>query len=559
MQFNMIKTSSFFLFLISLFSSYFLGEIFYNSIDGTDFYRYFRYIEYFNGSIESTSREQGLLYFWFISNFIEYSHNFFVPEKWEFIYSSAIQLGNFILYIVGLFGFYIWLVSKKIHTENIFLSFTVLNFFPPIYGGRLIMKPEILVFCLLPWIILCLDNYFDKRSSFSLLLAAPLLSVLVTSKGTIAFILFITLLYLFYEKFKFIKIKDLFAPMIVFFTLSSLLYFENLEINSVSLINHEELDQYLFSAPISFLYNINFSDLIENPFRNQHANSLIGITLIDLFGDYFNRYWDHSRSLFIQNRSELFEFLPHPRRNFSVLLSIIFLISSITYSREKEFKKYLRVYLIGILVLALTSLGVFGLHFNPEKGDTVKTHYYFYLIAISFTLLLIRYFSDKRYLNNLILVILMLSIFLFTYGFPKDYNNDFSNNLTDKLPTTVGCNISSLYFDNVLDTNTNCLNREIAACGYYEIFTQPEEHPDGFLIFKSDDFFTPLNLIDNSGYTVTVNGYAECLNYVNGGYYVNSNVYIEDRTPRYNNFALYLTVVSLILILFVSIKRKIQN
>ena len=46
--------------------------------------------------------------------------------------------------------------------------------------------------------------------------------------------------------------------MIVFFTLSSLLYFENLEINSVSLINHEELDQYLFSAPISFLYNINF-------------------------------------------------------------------------------------------------------------------------------------------------------------------------------------------------------------------------------------------------------------------------------------------------------------
>ena len=56
------------------------------------------------------------------------------------------------------------------------------------------MKPEILVFCLLPWIILCLDNYFDKRSSFSLLLAAPLLSVLVTSKGTIAFILFITLI-----------------------------------------------------------------------------------------------------------------------------------------------------------------------------------------------------------------------------------------------------------------------------------------------------------------------------------------------------------------------------
>ena len=147
MRINITRTSSFLVFLISLFSSYFLGEIFYNSIDGTDFYRYFRYIEYFNGSIEATSREQGLFYFWFISNFIEYSHNFYLPDKWEFIYSSAIQLGNFILYIVGLVGLYIWLVSKEINKESIFLSFAVLNFFPPIYGGRLIMKPEILVFC----------------------------------------------------------------------------------------------------------------------------------------------------------------------------------------------------------------------------------------------------------------------------------------------------------------------------------------------------------------------------------------------------------------------------
>ncbi|GIS01359.1 MAG: hypothetical protein CM15mP102_21790 [Flavobacteriales bacterium] len=29
--------------------------------------------------------------------------------------------------------------------------------------------------------------------------------------------------------------------------------------------------------------------------------------------------------------------------------------------------------------------------------------------------------------------------------------------------------------------------------------------------------FNPINLIDASGYTVTVNGYAECLNYAEGG------------------------------------------
>ena len=58
-------------FLTSLILSHSVGEIFYNSIDGTDFYRYFRYIEYFMGEIENTTREQGLFYFWIISLFIK--------------------------------------------------------------------------------------------------------------------------------------------------------------------------------------------------------------------------------------------------------------------------------------------------------------------------------------------------------------------------------------------------------------------------------------------------------------------------------------------------------
>ena len=67
-----IKIFSIFSFFLSLVFTFSIGEIFYNSIDGTDFYRYFRYIEYFNGTIESPSREQGLFYFWFISLFIEF-------------------------------------------------------------------------------------------------------------------------------------------------------------------------------------------------------------------------------------------------------------------------------------------------------------------------------------------------------------------------------------------------------------------------------------------------------------------------------------------------------
>ena len=102
----------------------------------------------------------------------------------------------------------------------------------------------------------------------------------------------------------------------------------------------------------------------------------------------------------------------------------------------------------------------------------------------------------------------MIGILLFTYGFPKNYDDDYADKLADKLSTTVGCNISSFYFDNVLKKNANCLTKAIATCGFYEDFSKPEEHPDGYLIFKNDDFFSPINLIDSSGYTVTVNGYA---------------------------------------------------
>ena len=131
MKTKQMKVFSIFTFFVSLIFTFSLGEIFYNSIDGTDFYRYFRYIEYFDGSIESTSREQGLFYFWLISESIDMYDQFYVADKWEYIYSSAIQLGNFILYLIGLLGLFIFMKIKRINSTQIFISLTLLNFFPP--------------------------------------------------------------------------------------------------------------------------------------------------------------------------------------------------------------------------------------------------------------------------------------------------------------------------------------------------------------------------------------------------------------------------------------------
>ena len=41
---------------------------------------------------------------------------------------------------------------------------------------------------------------------------------------------------------------------------------------------------------LSFIYSIN-QDIFLDPFRNSQASSMIGILLLDTFGDYWQRYW----------------------------------------------------------------------------------------------------------------------------------------------------------------------------------------------------------------------------------------------------------------------------
>ena len=541
-------------FLTSLILSHSIGEIFYNSIDGTDFYRYFRYIEYFMGEIETPTREQGLFYFWIVSLFIKSSQNFYLTENWEFIYSTAIQLGNFVFYLVGILGLIYLLRSRKVPWEKIFLVLSVLNFFPPLFGGRLIMKPEILAFAFLPWIILAIDNYLEKQNYFSLIYASLLLSIIATSKGTVALITFVSLGILYFSKINLFKIKNIVIPGFVFLLSFYFLYSENVSVNTISFFTHEEQSSYLFKASPSFLYTINFADLYTNPYRNTHANSLIGITLIDLFNDYFNRYWEHPRSIFVMDRVKLFDFLAHPRRNFSVILSTLFVISSFWKINRFKF-----IYLVGTIVLTFTSLGLFGLHFNPEKGDTLKTHYYFFLLAISFIFILLDLFKSKDFWRNYVKAVSLIAVFLFIFGFPKNYTENSQIAILEKIPTTISCNYIKPYFNTIFSVDIQCLDKEMAICGNLENYNLPEMHQDGYLIFQPDRDYSPKNLIDENGNPVTVNGFAECIHYVDGGYYPNNGFFEIDRTPKVNNSFIYLCILSIIGIIYSRSEKKFYS
>ena len=141
-------------------------------------------------------------------------------------------------------------------------------------------------------------------------------------------------------------------------------------------------------------------------------------------------------------------------------------------------------------------------------------------------------------------------MFTFIVGFPKNYDDNFNFELSEKLPTTLSCKVTSNYFEAITDYDIECLTKEIATCGTYEDFNKPIQHQDGYLIFQPDAFFENLNLQDSDGNAVTVTGYAECLHYLSGGFTkVQSNL-VENRTPKHNRVFLFLILASLIILVF---------
>ena len=391
---------------------------------------------------------------------------------------------------------------------------------------------------------------YEYKNISNLFVATPLLAVIATSKGTVFVLTASAILFIYFKKIIKAKYLDLGIAFIIFLIMSYFLYQENMRVNNISMLSHPELESYLFRAPLSFIYTLNLKDIFLNPFRNIHAGSLFGITVIDLFGDYFNRYWDHERSLFVSNRKQIVTFLDYPRRNLSVFLSLIFIAFTFVKQRSFKFASFTKVYLVGIFVLLLTSLGLFGLHFNPDKGDTVKTHYYFFLLAFSFLFLIINFLRRSNIKTQVVITLLAFIAFTYIVGFPKNYDNDLNYELSEKIPTTLSCRYISNYYEIITDLDIECLTKEIATCGIYESFNKPIEHEDGYLIFQPDNFFQNINLRDSEGNSVTVTGYAECLHYLNGGYAKTEILNTENRTPQINRIFLILILMSFIYITY---------
>ena len=123
--------------------------------------------------------------------------------------------------------------------------------------------------------------------------------LLLTSKATVlGMILLLYLIVVLVKKIKIFNYK--FLILFVFFlSLAFPILYENYIANGKHVFEHtNNLVEMQDIADVSILYNINFLELLTNPFRHAHADSLIGMVLLDTFGDYFQWYAYNDQSTF---------------------------------------------------------------------------------------------------------------------------------------------------------------------------------------------------------------------------------------------------------------------
>ena len=527
-----------------------LTYIQYNSTEGTDFNKYGPYLNYYVFGTDASLEEQGVGYFWLISEVSKFKLNSLLisPSYEVLILNFGIQFGNFLLFLGGCVGIYFLL--RFFDTTPLF-SLGVINLlalFPPVVGARIILKPEIFAFFLMPWLFLFLFKYFEQDKKKYLYFQIPITTLLTSSKASITLITaFVLLMFVNKSIFK----KELFFVAVITLPIFLYLINESYLINDRYLWDHITPDGYDNVASFSFLYSIN-AELFSYPFRNSQSNSLIGIVLLDTFGDYWQRYWNHERGwLNSQFPGDI------TLSRIGVITSFFFYSLIFKYllkEKNKNLKKMGGSFLIGIFVLLITIFNIFPFltkNFNPGKGDPIKTHYFSFLLALSFIYLLIKLKESKRNIVTIsfVAVIFVFPLLQFTTSDLSDVSEN--KNTIKKIQILNSCSIGNALSDYININGGWCTGESIAknvCLGTYDPEVKPYEE-NNYLIFPRDEMFESRNLV-NKNQVVTVGNYYECLEYSKGGFVPQSSEYFffnQNRTaPKGFLTMLILTIFTLL-------------
>lgn len=561
------------LLIVSFIYSTHILNLYYLSTFGPDFDRYIKYFQYFESNIDSINLEQGLTYYFVIFIVKNYFYNFvtfdsleefYAFDDHEFYMSLAIQTGNTVLYIIGLIGLYLLLLKYFSNQQNLILSvLSLLNFNPQSFYIRATMKPEILAFSMIPWIILYIEKFKEKKSIYYLLSCIPPVLILSTSKGSIAAMLLIVLLLNYSKEIKNIDKKILFVLLTIFLSLFFILNFENYSaldrymFERSDLLSEYNQENYDNKASVSFLYNLNLNTLKNYPFRNNLSSSFISITLSDTFDDYFNLYSNLDYSLLKASRKYFIESgsilsynstqnvitvpfginLDYLRRYIAILLTAFFyffVFRSIKY--QKSIRKFITLPLIGIFVLLLNSFGIPENNFDPAVGDTVKPFYYSFFFLISFSFILIKHLSSyKNRFLKMTMISIFYVVFLFILGFPKANNTFLDYSIKENNSRSYFCTVNKpiLYLTLIETNDMDCKEKvEMFCISYLSIYNGANANNSSVDLVNTENIDLNTKLYKNSE-EKTVNSYSQCKSAYNSGFRLKNNIF-SNKIPFLN-------------------------
>lgn len=531
---NLFATGIFF--ISSFYLSFTMINLFYLSIEAPDFIFYRDYFDYFFGNIDTTGRENGLLYFYLVSVALSAQEHLITPLTENHIISNSIQIINFLLYSIGLLGLFKLAVFKKYSRENIFIVFATLNFLPFTINMIVTMKPEVIAFSILPWCFLGLEKYIETNNIKYLYYIIFPNIILLTTKATIIASVALVYLLIFYSNYQIFINFNVVKLLILFLFLSALILNENYLANGFFILDHSPggggatipLED---RVKLNFLYNINFIDLIQKPYRHNHANSLVGLVLLDTFGDYFQWYANNSRTLFYIDRVNFagFWYFVNVRETLALMLSLIFYFYIFFLALRKwGLKIYLLLPLASIFIFCL-SVFIRAEYFDTSRAELFKTHYYSYFLIISFTFMFLHTLKDNIF-KKVLLSCAIISISLYLYGFPKNNFDDINTYLGVKNSVSQLCELNTNLLR--IKTDSNCQDFSENIC--IENILLIDVRYIKSIKNESPQSIYPLNLSGESKAPVSVSSSSECQKFINDGYGYKSKYSKNIKTPVLN-------------------------
>ena len=521
------------LFFISTLYTFSLGNLYYLTTKGPDYNFYKPYFDYFLREQNSTGIEQGLLYY-FTNSLLIYSNSEIVSSTNATEYfSNMIQLGNFIFYLIGLVGLGVFLKDKKFKTRNIFFTLTMVNFFPPALEFRLMFKPEVLIFSCLIWSIVFLEKYLKERNILFLILTVSPLAIVFTTKANLALMVFLYLIFIYLNKIFNTNKSNFYKSFAVFLIFFVALSYENYQANELLIFQHQSPEEFLGSAELGYLYNLDINSLISNPFRDSQRDSYIGVLLLDTFDDYFGNFWTDDSSIFFHDRTKIFNnrFIPFTGMFFTLIF--YFAVFSKIIKKDKYRKFYVMPF-YGILVqMALSQF----IQYDPSNGDVAKTYYYSFFLIIVFSLLISEIIN--RYFNlSLVSGLIFILTVIHILGFPKEENNERDYLLEFNNEVNILCNVNDFIFTNI---DSDCAPKEDLFCKYnFATIEKVIIRNSEFNFEKIDSGDTSLELSKN-GEIITAKNNTDCLELIKKGYSLPKK-YTLTNIPYLNvlNFLLFL-------------------